>query len=152
MAGFIIVIIIIGICVLLFAKTDTKRSLLNDVGLDLSSNSYKNGKENEFEKYCKKAMKVAIEDYDVNGKDENDFLQTLEDVLFTSTMGPYRYDRDYDPDNFSAPTPNYQLRVKDHYAKFASQVVRRRREALKKPGHAILMSNCDYKSKQDLKK
>lgn len=61
MAEFIIMIAIIVICGLLFGKADTKRELLNQVGLVLSDRNYENKKEEEFRKYSIKAMKAVVD-------------------------------------------------------------------------------------------
>ena len=140
----IIAIIVIAICVILFGKADSKRTVLNQVGLDLSEKSYNTQKENEFEKNCKKAMKEAVSGQCVRGKDEWNFLINLDDVLDFAFRG-IKYEHDYD-----APAPN--LFVKEHYIKFASTVVGRRIDAIKKVGYPELLANCNYSSKQDLKK
>ena len=44
MVEFIIMIAIVVICGLLFGKADTKKELLNQVGLDFSERSYENKK------------------------------------------------------------------------------------------------------------
>lgn len=146
----VIIIAIIVICVLIFGKADSKRALLNEVGLDLSENAYRTGKENEFAKYCKKAMKVAIEKYDANGENELKFLYELGDILFTSTLGGVRYEPGYDGE--IEQIPNYNLEVKGHYASFASDVCSRRREALKKPDCPKLLQDCNFMDKKDLKR
>lgn len=46
MAEFVIMIAILVICGLLFGKADTKKELLNQVGLDLSERNYDNKKGN----------------------------------------------------------------------------------------------------------
>jgi hypothetical protein len=139
----LIVIIIIAFCILLFGKADSKREVLSQVGLDLSEKSYENKKESEFEKYCKKAMKEAVNGHDVLATNERDFLINLDNVLDFACMG-FKYEHDYD-----SPAPN--LYVKQHYIKFASTVVGRRLEALNK-NTSVLYSNCNYSSKRDLRK
>ena len=52
MAGFILMLVVLAVCGLLFGKADTKKELLNQVGLDLSSNRYETKKEDEFKKYA----------------------------------------------------------------------------------------------------
>ena len=56
MVEFIIMIAIVVICGLLFGKADTKKELLNQVGLDFSERSYENKKKDEFRKYSIKAI------------------------------------------------------------------------------------------------
>ena len=144
MVEFLFVIILIVVCVLLFGKADSKKYVLNQVGLDLSKKSYENKKENEFAKYCVKAMLEAVSGHNVVGKNEMDFLYNLDNILDFACRG-LKYYHDYD-----APKPN--LYVKSHYIKFASTVVNRRIEALKKGDTSILIPNCNYAKKQDLKK
>ena len=140
----IIVIIVIAICALLFGKADTKRVVLNQVGLDLNDKTYDNKKESEFEKYCKKAMKEAVNSHNVIATNEKDFLFNLDNILDFACRG-FKYEHDYD-----STGPN--LYVKSHYIKYASTVVGRRLDALKKEECPMLLANCNYSSKQDLKK
>jgi hypothetical protein len=89
MAEFIIMVAILVICGLLFGKADTKKELLNQVGLDLSENNYQNKKENEFRKYSLKAMKAVIDlDY-YKAQNEKDFLEFLSDKLDLAAHGRY---------------------------------------------------------------
>ena len=148
MLEFIIMIAVIVICIMLFGKADSKRTVLNTVGLDLSEKNYTDSKEKEFEKYCKKAMKTAITDHDAQGNDELDFLRNLGHILYYATHdGSY-----YDEDGMRHEGPNYRLYVYGHYTKFADKVVNRRINALKEGNTNPLITNCDFKSKQDLKK
>ena len=146
MAGFIIIIVIIIICISLFGKADTKRTVLQGIGLDLSEKSYNVQKENEFEKYCKKAMKVAISDYNANGKNELDFLNNLDNIFFLKLNGYQISQQDY----YDA-TPNYNLQVKSQYIKFAKTVVNRRIKDLKGNNVSQLLERCNFMSKQDLR-
>ena len=148
MVEFIIMIAVIVICTMLFGKADSKRSMLNTVGLDLSEKKYTDSKEKEFEKYCKKAMKTAITDHNAQGNDEMDFLRNLYHILFYATNdGSY-----YDEVGIYHEGPNYRLYVDGHYTKFSKKVVRRRIDALKTGDLKPLMMNCDFKSKHDLKR
>ncbi len=148
MVGFLIMLGVIFACVMLFGKTDSKRTVLNTVGLDLSEDRYQDGKEDEFAKYCKKAMKTAISDYDANGENEKEFLSKLDYILYyASHDGSY-----YDEDGMRHDGPNYRLYVYTHYTKFADKVVNRRIDDLKKGTNIVLLNSCNYKSKQDLKK
>ena len=144
MVEFLLIIFVIVVCVLLFGKADSKKYVLNQVGLDLSEKNYENKKENEFAKYCVKAMKEAVSGYNVVGKNETDFLYNLDNILDFACRG-FKYEHDYD-----TPSPN--LYVRSHYIKFASTVVGRRIDALKKEDSSVLILNCNYVSKQDLKK
>ena len=154
MAEFLIMIAIIVVCVMIFGKADSKRALLNEVGLDLSQNNYESSKEKEFEKYCLKSMKVAINKYEIRGKNEKDFLNNLYDVLFTAVHGPiYEYhssDDDYDYMPSYQEPKRYYLEVKSHYTDFAKTVVYKRREAIKNADAPVLMANCNFSDKKDL--
>ena len=89
MVEFIIMIAIVVICGLLFGKADTKKELLNQVGLDLSERSYENKKEDEFRKYSIKAMKAVVElDY-YKAQDEREFLDFMSDKLNLAAHGRY---------------------------------------------------------------
>lgn len=81
MAEFILIILVLAVCGLIFGKADTKRDILNQVGLDLSDSNYESKKEREFEKYTKKAMKNAIDVENYSAKDESKFLSFLIDRL-----------------------------------------------------------------------
>lgn len=140
----IIIIIVIAICILLFGKADSKRTVLNQVGLDLSKNSYENKKESEFEKYCKKAMKEAVSSHNVEANNELDFLYNLDNILDFACRG-FKYEHDYEE-------PNPNLYVKEHYIKFASTVVGRRIDAMNKKDSPVLVTDCNYSSKQALKR
>lgn len=89
MVEFIIMIIILVICGLLFGKTDTKKEMLNWVGLDLSERNYMNKKGNEFHSYSIKAMKavVDLDYYDAqNEMDFLDFIMTHSTWLYMAGM------------------------------------------------------------------
>lgn len=145
MAGFIIMIVIIVVCILLFGNADSKRTVLKEVGLDLSEKNYENQKEKEFEKYCKKAMKLAITDYNVYGTSELSFLYDLGSTLDYACDG-LNFEH---PDDYNKKP---SLQVSKHYIRFASKVVYRRVKALEKAEAPILLRNCDYSAKGDLKK
>ena len=76
MAGFVITLILLAVCGLLFGKADTKKYLLNQVGLDLSKDRYETRKEDEFKKYALQAMKKVV-DLGLYCTDENSFLHIL---------------------------------------------------------------------------
>ena len=147
MAGFIVVIFIILICIALFGSADSKKSLLNEVGLDLSENAYETQKENEFEKKCKKAMKVAINEYKATGSDELDFLRTLHDILWEAE--DHRRSRS---DDWNSSSIIYNLYVKPHYIKFSHEVVYRRIKKLKDGNAEPLLNGVDYSNKKHLLK
>lgn len=148
MVEFIIMIAILVVCGLLFGKADTKKELLNQVGLDLSERSYESKKENEFEKYCKKAMKVAIDEYNAKGKDEKEFLENIKHMLWIA-LNP---SRGYGENDFSNTTPHYNLQVKKHYIQFARRVIQRRIDDLKSEDCPVLLNHTNYSDKQSLKK
>ena len=55
MAGpvsFLVLLVFVGVLALIFGKADTKRELLNQIGLDLSKESYDSLKEREFARSC----------------------------------------------------------------------------------------------------
>lgn len=106
MIEFIITIIVIIICCLLFGKADTKRNILNEVGLDLSEDCYTSKKEAEFARYCKKAIRIASDNF--RGNTEKEFisfvLSVFDEVLYEhSSIG-----------------------VKSHYVDFAHKIIYRR--------------------------
>ena len=148
MAEFLVLAFIIVACVMIFGKADSKKNVLNSVGLDLSEQKYQYSKENEFAKYCKKAMKTAISDYDANGNNEKEFLEKLKHVLYYASHNRGGH---YDEVGRYYEDPDYRLYVKTHYTRFAETVVRRRIDDLNKGSDKVLMNNCDYKSKHDLK-
>lgn len=150
MLEFILMIAVIVFCVLIFGKADSKRTMLNTVGLDLSESKYQNDKEEEFAKYCKKSMKTAISEYDASGKDEREFLERLDSILYyASTRNRGYYD---DIDGTYHEPPSYSLHVYTHYTKFAEKVVSRRINDMRKGSALPLLNECNYMSKQDLKR
>ena len=144
--------IIIVVCVLIFGKADTKKSMLNSVGLDLSENAYDTNKRIEFEKYCKKAMKTAVEKYDVSGKNEKDFVYLLEDTLYLCL-----YDRNYDPidyDDNGIPSSRQKLSIPilNQYIDFAHEVLERRIHDLKNDDAPTISSHYNFSNKKDINK
>lgn len=148
MLEFIIMIVILVVCVMLFGKADSKKTLLNTVGLDLSEQNYQNSKEREFEKYCKKAMIAAVERYDAKGKDEKEFVDNLDYILYYST---HRVREEPDEFGITRESPSYNLGIKYNYKDFAYKVVNRRKRALKEPNPPQLLNNCDFTNKSHLK-
>jgi len=136
MFAFIVVCVIIAICFLLFGKADTKRSILQEVGLDLSKERYENKKEHEFEKNCIKGMCNAIDMKNCKGADEMQFLIQLRDVLDVGAYGEEENNLAY-------------LRVKSHYLIHAERVVCRRIEKLRNGETTLLMLNCNFLEKSD---
>lgn len=58
MLSFIIFVIIpVILCIILFGKTEDKKSLLNSVGLDYKADTYSDLKEKEFDKKVKEIIK-----------------------------------------------------------------------------------------------
>lgn len=130
---------IVVICALLFGKIDTKKTLLNEVGLDFSKKTYENAKEKEFEKYCKKALYNAITDYNVTGINENKFLENLS-YLFSDAM--------YGDSNYNFP----YLGVSKHYISHLLTIIYRRQNELKDKETSPLLQSCDFTQKSDTKR
>lgn len=130
----IILIISFAICCLIFGKADTKREVLQVVGLDLSEQNYKTKKEIEYEKYCIKALYNAVDRYNCIGKNEKEFL----DVLYNSL--------------FKADINHEYLMVSNHYVKQAYVVVFRRIKALESDSKEELVKNCNFTLKKDIKR
>lgn len=118
-------------------------------GLDLSEDRYKTIKEKEYAKYCKKAMRVAIDQYNVKGDDERDFLKNLEDIINRSCND---FEIEYDSQGLPFERQRIYLEVKYHYKEFADTVVSRRIIALRNPDAKILLRGCDFTNKSHLKK
>lgn len=145
MAGFIIMLVVLAICGLLFGKADTKKELLNQVGLDLSQDRYETKKENEFRKYSLQAMKRVVELDTYHAKTEKEFLDYLSDKLEMAAHGKYEKNswggEDYNTLN---------LGVKKHYVEHASSVVYRRKDDIKKKGSEQV--RIDFSDKSRAKK
>lgn len=139
MIAFIVAVIIILLLYLLFGKSDTKRTILHEVGLDLSPEHYESQKEKEFAKYCVKALYNAIDLKNCVGNNEIQFLNRLSDILSEGAYG--------DEENNLA-----YLRVKSHYLKHADRVVCRRIEKIRNGDTSPLLPNCDFSQKSDVKK
>lgn len=147
MAGFILMLAIIVVCALFFGKADTKKELLNQVGLDLSQDRYETKKENEFRKYSLQAMKEAIDLGFRWVTNEDDFLNYLSGNLEHALYGRYEKnswgEEDYQP-------PIY-LGVKTHYVKHAYRVINRRKDDIKKGNDSPLARNIDFSDKKSAK-
>ena len=133
MLEFLFILVVLFVCGLFFGKVDTKKELLNQVGLDLSESTYNSKKQAEFEKYCIKAMKKVICQDDYNAKTESQFLAFLEDRLNKAIWG------------------EYWLGVSMHYVEHANRVVGRRQEDIKN-GNVKLVMQCDFENKSKAKK
>lgn len=145
MAGFILTLVVLAICGLLFGKADTKKELLNQVGLDLSQDRYETKKENEFKKYSLQAMKRVIElDY-YHAKNEKEFLGFLSDNLDLAVYGRYVT---YDWGGEDRQT--LSLGVKKHYIEHALTVINRREDDIKKNG--ATQANLDFSDKSRAKR
>ena len=138
MLEFILIIAILAISGLLFGKADTKREILNQVGLDYSPSKYESVKEKEFKKYCIKAMYNAIEKYDCRGTDEISFLRDLAGTLKTGV---------YEEGNNLA-----YLMVKKHYIRHAYNVVEKRIREILSEDATPLIRECVFSNKSDLKR
>lgn len=120
MIGFIILIVIVLVCCLLFGKADTKREVLNLAGLDLSEQSYERKKEAEFDDNCRKVLKRAYKFAKFRGFAEKDVLNAIDEVLSYAlgyTEGYY--------ENFWLGTAH------KHYIRFAYDIIGRREVKLK---------------------
>lgn len=145
MAGFILVLVVLAICGLIFGKADTKKELLNQVGLDLSQDRYETKKENEFKKYSLQAMKRVIElDY-YHAKNEKEFLDYLCDKLELAAYGRYETN-----DWGGEDRKSLYLGVKKHYVEHALTVINRREDDIKKKGAAL--ANIDFSDKSRAKR
>lgn len=146
MVGFILIIVVLAICGLLFGKADTKKELLNQVGLDLSSNRYETRKEDEFKKFALRAMREVVNlDY-YRATDEKSFLDFMSDKLdlaingrsVENSWGGYEHESLY-------------LGVKKHYVDHAYTVVYRRTKDLKNGNNVLLSKNIDFSNKKSAK-
>ena len=149
----VVFVLIILICIFIFSKTDTKRAVLGSVGLDLNQNVYESCKEKEFEKYCKKGLMLTIEKCGVRGKDEKEFLQSLNKALKNVIKGSYFLQTGTDIEGqpvFERKQAPF-IDVKRHYIQFAAAVVKRRLESMDEPGQPVLVNNCNYSQNNDVK-
>ena len=147
MVGFIIMIAIVVICGLLFGKADTKKELLNQVGLDLSERSYEKKKEDEFRKYSIKAMKAVVDlDY-YKAQDEREFLDFMSDKLNLAAHGRYE-------DNYfgGSEYKSLYLGVKNNYVKHAERVVYRRQKDIKAGNNSPLSKTVEFSDKKSAKR
>ena len=153
--GIIGMFILLILIITFFSSTDQKRELLNEIGLDLSKDTYQKGKEKEFVKHCISAMHIAIINHDAIGFDEADFLKKLRWILLNSYSGPERYDPAYGYDEYEYTgdeKPFYYLGEKPRYIKFVLEVVRRRLDDFNLTYPPPLITPCDYSKKDDLKR
>ena len=137
MAYFILMLVTLTIGGLLFGKADTKRSILKEVGLDLSESTYIKQKQREYKKECIKALENAIKYYDYQAHNEKELLTYIASALYHAQY------RDAEGDTIS-------LGVKRRYVEFAETVVKRRQQDLYKNGTSakrIITSN-DFTSKR----
>ncbi|MCM1005195.1 MAG: hypothetical protein NC402_02735 [Prevotella sp.] len=132
MLDFIITIAVVAICLLIFGKADTKKRILNQIGLDLSESKYNNKKEKEFSKYCKKAIKISSKNY--IAKDELDFI---------NHSYHYLADRCFN---------NLYVGVKSHYAEFAMTILSRREKAIASGDTCRNLQNLNFAKRGSVKK
>lgn len=133
-------VIILGafviVCALIFGKTDTKKDILNVVGLDIKSDLYEDMKRKEFERYCIKAMQYFIENNEYNAKNEKEFLTFLYRKLdnYTFSNGP-------------------SIGIKTYYVEFAATVISRRyKDIINKPLEEITnRTNYNFNDKTAIK-
>lgn len=145
MAEFILFIVVLVVCGLIFGKADTKKDILNNFGLDLSQNVYESKKESEYRKYVIKAMKNAVNLDSYKAKDESEFLRFLENKLWDSIHGYYV------DDSFYSEKKELNLGVKNHYTEHARTVISRRLEDIEKGNLDLLIPSCDFTNKNDAK-
>ena len=147
MVEFIIMIAIVVIFGLLFGKADTKKELLNQVGLDFSERSYENKKKDEFRKYSIKAMKAVVDlDY-YKAQDEREFLDFMSDKLNLAAHGRYE-------DNYfgGSEYKSLYLGVKTNYVKHAERVVYRRQKDIKAGNNSPLSKTVEFSDKKSAKR
>ena len=119
MVYFILMLVSLTIGGLLFGKADTKRSILKEVGLDLSESTYIEQKQREYKKECIKALENAIKYYDYRAHNEKELLTYIASALYHAQY------RDEEGETIS-------LGVKRRYVEFADTVVKRRQHDLYK--------------------
>ena len=147
MAGFLIAIAVLIICCLLFGKADTKKDILNEVGLDLSQSNYEDKKVREFQKYALKAMNAIIDLDSYYANSESDFLNYLEDKLQVSIWGGF------EEDSFGDLRPkSLYLGVKKHYVMHAYRVIIRRKDDIKNGNTEPLSKTVNFADKKSAKK
>lgn len=137
MAYFILMLVVLTICGLLFGKADTKRSILKDVGLDLSESTYIEQKQREYKKECIKALENAIKYYDYRAHNESELLRYIASALYHAQ---YR----------NGEGNTISLGVKIHYIEFADTVVKRRQYDLykNKTSAKQLVTGKDFTNKR----
>lgn len=130
MVYFIFLVLILCIVGLVFGKADTKKEILNQVGLDLSASAYEDKKAAEFAKYCKKAIKIASEGYAANSEEE--FLRHAYHFLVQKSC------------------ENLYIGVKGHYVDFAIQVLVRRFTAIKHKSGEQISGSFNFSNKYSI--
>ncbi len=147
MIEFLIMIAVLVICGLLFGKADTKKELLNQVGLDLCEESYKNQKKREFRKYSIKAMNAIVElDY-YKARDENEFLNFMSSKLHIAVHGDYEFD-----DIGRIEYSSLYLAVKKNYIRHAARVIQRRIDDIKAGNNLQLSKGIIFYNKNSAKR
>ena len=149
MAGFILMIAVVVVCVLIFGKADSKREILQQVGLDLSESNYEAKKQQEFEKYCIKALNASLKDENYKCKDESSFLRHTDNYLSTALWGDEYYDDC--TDLYEIKYPIY-IDVKKHYIEFARDVVGRRIMDIKDGNVSKISCSGDFSDKSYAKR
>lgn len=147
MVEFFIMIVIIGVCYLIFGKADSKNDVLQTVGLKLDDQKYEGKKMSEFSKYCVMAMKKAVDLDEYKARNENEFLESIDDSLSAAVYGrtvSYGFDDER--------TQYIYLGVKKHYAKHAATVVYRRKQDIKKGNSKLLCQTCNFSDKRAAKR
>ena len=130
MAYLFFLVLILAIGGLIFGKADTKKEILNQVGLDLSNSTYENKKETEFVKYCKKAIKIASEECVANNEEE--FLRYTYHFLVQKRCD------------------NLYIGIKSHYVDFAIQVLSRRVAAITHKSEDKILGQFNFSNKYSI--
>jgi hypothetical protein len=147
MLEFILMIVVLIIGVMLFGKTDTKKELLNQVGLDLSEGNYEDKKGKEFRKFSLKAMKAVIDLDSYFAPNENSFISYMSKKLHAAVLG--RYVEEFNG-NYELRTLN--LGVKKNYIQHAETVISRREKDLKEGKNVSLSSSVNFSDKKSAKR
>jgi len=149
MAEFLIMIVILAVCGLLFGKADTKKQILNTVGLDLKQDNYDSKKRSEFRNYAIKAMKKIVDLDGYNAQDEKQFLRFMSDNLSYAIWGrEVKTGFGY----YDTQTEYLNINVKTHYIKHGYRVISRRLDDVKKGNDTPLSTTIDFSNKSQAKR
>lgn len=138
MAGpvsFLVLLVFVGVLALIFGKADTKRELLNQIGLDLSKESYDSLKEREFARSCLKALMNATNEVSLYENTELCLIKQLLYVLNNAVYGEERNNLSY-------------LGVQKHFLSHCHWIVYKRHSDLCYENAKPIMQNVDFKDKE----